>query len=84
MSRCAPAPTPRARAPALSRPLLTAEQQDAAVGMPGIGGLDDLHLRGQPLPEAMEPRGPGGHQLARGLQAPEPGACGGKGAGVGA
>lgn len=67
---------PRA-GPAAPRRPLTAEEEDAAVRVPRVGGLDDLHLGGQPLPEAVEPGGPGGHQLSRRLQAPEPGACGG-------
>ena len=61
---------PRCACPALAasspqtRIRLTAEEEDPAVPVPGVGGLNHLHLGRQPLPEAVEPGGPRRYQLS--------------------
>lgn len=72
MSSCSLNPTCTARAP------LTAEEENSAISVPGVRGLDYVHVGGQPLPEAVEPGRPMGHKLSRGLESPEPGACRGR------
>lgn len=66
-------PLQATRVPGIPPLTPTVKEQDPAVGVAGIRRLHFLHSCGQSFPEAMQPCWPWGHQLSRGLDAPEPG-----------